>query len=115
MTPTTSENSEHRAVITERLEWRGRTLRVEFEADWSGHGDDDPETAIALLEVFVEAPIGAPIPVTNSGYRSHFLPPVSIARAGGIAAFVSAWLDEQAMDRKWLRIDEQWRQLDLFE
>ena len=115
MTPTASELSEHRAAIIEHLEWRGRTLRIEFEADWAGNGDDNPETAIALLEVFVEAPIGAPIPVTTSGYRSHFLPPVIITRAGGAAAFVGAWLDEQARGRQWLRIDERWRQLDLFD
>jgi len=115
MTSATSENCEHPAVVVEHLQWRGRTLRVEYEADWSGRGDDDPETAIAMLEVFVEAPIGAPIPVTSTGYRSHFLPPVSIIRAGGPAAFVSVWLDEQAKDRKWPGIDERWRQRDLFE
>ena len=113
MTPNAAEHCERPIIVTEQLVWQGRTLRIEFDPDWSG--EEDPDFQIAHLEVFVEAPVKAPIPVTETGYRSHFVGPRFVLAAGGPAAFVRVWLDQEAKSRQWLRMDERWRQFDLFD
>lgn len=44
---------------------------------------------------------GAPLPVTETGYRSCFLVPGSVAGHGGAVAFVTAWLDHEAAQTGW--------------
>jgi hypothetical protein len=66
------------------------------------------------MELKVISPRGALIPVTDTGYRSHFLAPGVAERAGGPVAYVKAWLDEAAKCPAWQRKDFQSRQLSLF-
>lgn len=42
-----------------------------------------------------------PLPVTETGYRSHFLPLGSVAEHGGAVAYVRDWLDYEAKRTKW--------------
>lgn len=41
------------------------------------------------------------LPVTETGYRSHFIPVGSVAQEGGPVAFVTAWLDFEAERTLW--------------
>lgn len=65
------------------------------------------------LEITVKSPAGAPIPITDTGYRSHFIATDELAAAGGAAAFVAAWLDREARSKAWAKIETKWRQLEL--
>lgn len=70
---------------------------------------------IGHLEVRSVAPEGAPLPITKTGYRSHFHPPGTVETNGGdIVAQVIAWLDEEAAQSKWQRYMEDGRQGELF-
>lgn len=43
-----------------------------------------------------------PLPITDTGYRSHFHPSGTIeARGGDVATYVTAWLDEEATSSEW--------------
>ena len=92
---------------TYRFKWRG----IEIEAiytplKWS---------VIAHLEIRSIAPERAPLPITATGYRSHFHQPGTIEERGGdVVGQVIAWLDEEATSREWLTYIDDSQQLTLF-
>lgn len=43
----------------------------------------------------------APLPVTETGYRSHFIGKGTVAHHGGAIAFVTRWLDHEAERTGW--------------
>ena len=62
----------------------------------------------------VTTPNKAPLPITGTGYRSHFLPCGTVESLGGALAYVTTWLDQEAESPEW---QEQFRvagQLSLF-
>ena len=112
---TTAQQPEEkpRHIVTETLEWRGVTIRVGYEADWLGLGEGFE--AHAHLDLQVMEPKGAPLPVTDTGYRSEFLGGGEVEEAGGIVAYVTAWLEEMAESKSWRVARARWEQRDLFE
>lgn len=60
------------------------------------------------------APERAKLPITETGYRSHFLSKGVVEAAGGPTACVTAWLDEAAKSKAWQRHEAESRQLSLF-
>ena len=90
---------------TERINWRGITLDIRFWPERFG---------AEHLEIFVISPERAPLPVTQSGYRSEFLPPGTTQAAGGPVAYAIAWLDHAAQCPRWIQQEDHARQLSLF-
>lgn len=86
----------------------------------AGHQDrgdlSSPETGItADLEICSIAPERAPLPITSTGYRSHFHAPGTVEALGGdVVAQVIAWLDEEATKPGWRAYVETSRQGELF-
>jgi hypothetical protein len=71
--------------------------------------------AIAHLVIRSRAPEGAPLPISRTGYLSHFHQPGTVeAHGGDVVAQVIAWLDEEATKPEWLAHVEASRQLSLF-
>jgi hypothetical protein len=94
-------------AIVERLTWRGIAIEVRFHAEWlTGF--------IAHLDITAVSPERAPLPFTETGYRSHFLDIGEVEAAGGAAAFVAAWLDEEAKCESWRDHETATQQLSLF-
>jgi orotate phosphoribosyltransferase len=54
------------------------------------------------------------LPITETGYLSHFVAADAIDEAGGPVAYVVAWLDRAAQDKEWKSRIEAQRQLSLF-
>lgn len=69
---------------------------------------------MAHLEVESVKPARAPLPITETGYRSHFINRSSVDHMGGPEAFVEAWIDEMARTPAWREADVASRQLALF-
>jgi len=92
---------------THRFTWRG----IEIEAIyvpfyWK---------TIAHLEVRSINPERAPLPFTETGYRSHFHQRGTIeGHDGDVVAQVIAWLDEAAKTPAWRQHEQNARQLSLF-
>ena len=59
-------------------------------------------------------PARVPLPVTETGYRSHFTSPEEIAEAGGPVPFIRAALDDAAKDPAWKAHEAAARQYSLF-
>lgn len=91
--------------VTERLVWEGITIDARYRPHYCGG---------THLELHVIDPPRAPLPVTDTGYRSHFHKLGDVEAAGGPAAYTTAWLDHEAKDRKWKRQQVTGQQLSLF-
>jgi cytolysin (calcineurin-like family phosphatase) len=60
-------------------------------------------------------PDRAPLPITSTGYFSHFMQPDTVeAHGGDVVAQVTAWLDEEATKPEWRAHVERSRQGELF-
>jgi hypothetical protein len=94
-------------IIRRKLVWREALIAIQYKS-----GDT---FGFAHLEVRAIAPTGIPLPVTETGYRSHYVYPLSVRNAGGVVSYVRRWLDSEATTKTYLRALERWRQLDLFD
>lgn len=92
---------------TARFSWRG----IEMTAT---HTPDYISTGWCHIELRVIKPKGMPIPITTTGYLSHFLDEDDLKAAGGPAAFFLAWLEREAGSKAYKAALAKWRQLDLF-
>ena len=54
------------------------------------------------------------LPVTTTGYRSHFIHPDELALRDSPEAFVLAWLNDAARHPDWQEYRQKSRQLSLF-
>jgi len=86
---------------------------IEIEATYTRR---DFNGAIAHLVLKSIKPPRAPLPMTETGYRSHFHPIGTIERNfdGDVVACVIDWLDEEAKSKKWQKYIENSKQLALF-
>ena len=95
-----------RRTITHKVMWRDILLIIREQADylWPGHSH---------IEIHVARPKRAIIPITETGYRSHFIGSEVLSLEGGAVAFVTAWLDREAASKKWQRAEIKAQQLSL--
>lgn len=95
--------------------WQGITLDIRYEPSWlSTSEDDDAPWRSAHLEIRTINPVRASLPITETGYRSHFVHQDYIQRAGGPVEYVIAWLDSVAAEPWWRERVAASRQLSLF-
>lgn len=106
--------TDDRTITTETLVWQGITIEVRYDAEWLVPKDMASRYAFAHLEIRSIDPERAPLPITGTGYPSHFTHPDVITEAGGPVAYVLAGLEEAAQTPDWRRQQEQARQLNLF-
>lgn len=92
---------------TYRLTWQGIEIEARYwPLKWG---------VIAHLELESIQPAHASLPVTETGYRSHFHRPGTIeAQGGDVVAQVTAWLDEEARKPEWRKQAPTRNQLSLF-
>jgi hypothetical protein len=78
--------------------WRGIEIEIRWEASAIIYEDGQ---ILGHLEIEAIAPQRAKLPVSDTGYRSHFVDAKTVTAAGGAAAFVEAWFDELAAPKCW--------------
>ena len=94
-----------RAPIISQVVWDGVQVEITYrQRRWKSDFDH--------IELHVEE--GRIIPVTETGYRSHFLPAGIVEEHGGPEGFVRAWLDHEAGNSDWKKRRETARQMSLF-
>lgn len=84
------------------------TLRITHSRDYLGQGQDH-------IEVESVEPKKAALPISETGYRSHFIAPLELMNDGGPVTFVTAWLDREAKGKDWQRRVAKRQQGDLFQ
>lgn len=83
-------------------------VRISHSRDYLSNGTDH-------VEVESIAPKKAPLPITETGYRSHFVPALELMNAGGPVTFVTAWLERDASSKAWRAKANAAAQADLFQ
>ena len=97
-----------RCVSVESIDWHGIAIEVRYEANYLGLAD------MAHLSITSLSPTMAPLPITETGYRSHFLDGADVDIEGGPVAFVRRWLDSEAQSSSWVEAVSAARQFSLF-
>lgn len=92
---------------TYHFQWEGIEIEATYDpAKWG---------VIAHLEIESINPPRAPLPITETGYKSHFHPCGTVeANGGDVVAQIIAWLDEEAVKPEWRRYVQASRQGELF-
>ncbi len=96
-----------RIPSTTRGQWQHVAFRVRHTPDYLIEGTDH-------LELLVLRPKREPLPITDTGYLSHFVDGRDVPNAVVALAFFLKWIGREARSKRWQTADNKRRQLDLF-
>ncbi|MEQ1716373.1 MAG: hypothetical protein ABL907_10380 [Hyphomicrobium sp.] len=82
-------------------------IRITHAREYLSSGSDH-------LEIESIKPKRAPLPITETGYRSHFMPALELINAGGPVTFVTAWIEQETKGKAWTTVAAIKAQGDLF-
>jgi hypothetical protein len=91
----------NRHVETFIIDWSGISIEIRWEPNWLNLTSIGREPGHFEIESI--APERAQLPITGTGYRSHFTSADTVAAYGGPAAFVEAWLESESQAPDWRR------------
>lgn len=90
--------------------WEGISLRITWCPGW--YQSKRADYSVAHLEVRSET--GERLPITKTGYKSHFLPREAVEEYGGPVEYVAEWLNHEGANAEWQKYAQERRQLSLF-
>jgi len=96
-----------------QLYWRGYTIQIRVTQDaynLSRYGVD----AVTHLEIRSIEPVNVALPMTETGYKSLFLPSNVLDGYDSAKDVVRLWLDEAAQSDAWIEQEFNDRQMTLF-
>jgi len=96
------ENAKRKTVKT--IYWRGIRMEIIHVGTYSADMDH--------IEIHTENKM--PIPITETGYKSHFFPTGSYAEYDTAEALVVAWLEAEANSKEWKAKELAAQQMSLF-
>ncbi len=102
-----------RHIETFEASWNGIQLAITYEPRWLNLSDDYGLDT-AHLQIEATLPERAALPITETGYKSHFTTASVVTAMGGPVACVMTWLDQEAASPTWQRQAQDMRQLALF-
>ena len=113
-----------RPIVTHKINWRGISLVIREQHDYLWPGQSHVEVYVVSKTRFQPdvsktgvhrnaRPKHAVLPITETGYRSHFIDTEELSLAGGAVSFVTDWLDREAVTKKWQRAELEGAQLEL--
>jgi len=95
------------------IDWQGYKIEVGCdERSYNLSHHKGPH--MVHIELRTVEPAKAPLPVTETGYRSHFVHAELVAEYQSPVAFVQAWLDHAATENNWKQTEVAARQFSLF-
>ena len=97
-----------------RIEWRGMLIELRYCADICAGFAALYGHAMAHLEVETIEPVRAALPITETGYRSHFAAEPEVSAAGGPVDYLLDALERAADDPDWKLRESAARQYSLF-
>jgi len=87
------------------FEWEGRAIRLSYH----------PRYLSMIDHLEIRSADGDPLPITETGYRSHFFGPVEpFMTANEVIEMVMRWLNKEAASPAWQTYILQTKQLSLF-
>lgn len=94
-------------TTTRWLTWRHARLKVLETPNHLNHG-------WTLLRLEIVGARDTPLPITTTGYLECGVSADDLTAAGGVAAYLVAWMDQEAPSRAYQKAEFLWRQGDLF-
>lgn len=94
-----------------RSNWNGIEIEIRWNRNYLVYDD---QTHMAHLEIMSVKPERAPLPITETGYKSHFTHVSAVESYDSPKAFVEAWLDHASYDPAWREAQTARAQLSLF-
>ncbi|NBA98558.1 hypothetical protein [Pseudomonas sp. R5(2019)] len=98
--------------VRETFIWQGLTIETLHTPNWSEIYRTTYGYALSHLQI--SAAERAPLPISATGYVSHFERADNIEAEGGAVAYVQAWLEHAAQSPAWIEAQQKARQLSLF-
>lgn len=92
--------------------WRNVALTIRYCDNWSPGHYKIHGTRMTHTEVTRDD--GLQLPITSSGYRSHFMDSSHLDNYDSILDYVSQWLDHEAQSKQWKAYISDRSQLKLF-
>jgi len=90
--------------IIHEIEWQGIAITISHRSQW-------PIVDFHHIEVKADQRL----PMTETGYKSHFMPEKALSEFEDVVDFVSQWLEATCQSKEWLRYVEDMRQPSLFD
>lgn len=90
--------------------WQGIAIAITYRPEAFTSFREHYGTALAHLDIRANEPL----PITTTGYCSHYLAQSDVEESGGPVAYVQQWLDDAATDLDWQLSQSQHQQLQLF-
>jgi len=100
--------------VTQYFTWQNIKIAVRFHPNRFPVSNQENADAMAHLEIKSMEPLNAPIPISETGYKSHFVPKDAILAYGTPLEFVKEWLNVQSQTKLWKAHLERSRQGVLF-
>lgn len=101
------------AYTTETLIWEVQEIEIKHDPDPFNMASHNRE-AMSHIEIRTVNPEKAALPITETGYKSHFTPKGNLDEYENPVAFVKAWLDHAAQSEEWKTAQDEARQMSLF-
>lgn len=92
--------------------WNGIALTVNYTPCYSNAFQEIQGYSMAHLTIETDG--RQRLPMTETGFRSHFTPKANVDEYGGAEGFVRAWLEHEAQSKAWKKYRNGAKQLSLF-
>lgn len=86
------------------LIWRGINIEISYNPSWMA----------SYAHLQIQSENNKRLPMTETGYRSHFTLAANIEEYGSPIDFVKAWLEHDAKSKEWKAYGIESKQLKLF-
>lgn len=93
--------------ITQIINWFNIEIEVKYSQFYFGNSD-------IISHLSINSKGSVPLPMTSTGYRSHFLHHSEIEARGGFVQYALDWLNQEANNPDWISINSKAQQLSLF-
>ncbi len=98
--------TDDRNIRIYEIEWEGIPITITYEKDWLSMGASE----FATSHIEIQSADGQPLPITETGYLSHFFEPRDIDPV----AEIKEWLALRAQSKEWQKYLAETQQLNLF-
>lgn len=96
------------------IQWDGMEIEISFCRNWSDAFANNYGFNMSHFEIKTRSPERAALPITETGYRSIFIPEPDIAEFASPTAYIIAMLDHAAQSPEWQVIRDKAQQYSLF-
>ena len=91
--------------------------RTVYQMEWQGIAITITHRKTYPINDFshIEVQANQRLPMTETGYKSHFMPNDALSEYDGVVDFVIQWLEATCQSKEWKRHVEDMRQPSLFD